>query len=94
MLKIGSVVWGVRNVARAIDFWCKALGYRLLRQPDDTWAILIPKDGEGAQLAIKLVTSNPEDHQRHHLDLYASDQPAEVERLLALGAKRVEWRYP
>ncbi len=30
-----------------------------------------------------------------HLDLYASDQEAEVERLLGLGAERVEWDlYP
>lgn len=45
------------------------------------------------QLAIKLVSSEAADHQRHHLDLYASDQAAEVERLLGLGAQRVEWRY-
>nr|WP_246654634.1 VOC family protein [Rhizobium laguerreae] len=36
----------------------------------------------------------PTTHQRHHLDLYASDQQAEVERLLSLGAQRVDWRYP
>jgi catechol 2,3-dioxygenase-like lactoylglutathione lyase family enzyme len=94
MLRIGSIVWGVRDVARAIDFWCNALGYLLLREPDETWAILVPDDGPGAQLAIKLVTSNPEDHQRHHLDVYTCDQAAEVERLLKLGATRVDWRYP
>jgi len=34
---------------------------------------------------------------RTHLDLWAADeheQLAEVERLLALGASRVEWTYP
>jgi hypothetical protein len=40
------------------------------------------------------VPSRAEDHQRHHLDLYASDQAAEVERLIGLGARRVDWRYP
>jgi predicted enzyme related to lactoylglutathione lyase len=29
---------------------------------------------------------------RIHLDLYAQDQPAEVERLVGLGATRVEWK--
>lgn len=94
MLKIGSIVWGVRDVPRAIAFWCEALGYRPLREPSNDWAILVPKQGPGVQLAISLVSSEAENHQRHHLDLYATDQSAEVERLTALGARRVAWRYP
>jgi hypothetical protein len=92
ILKIGSVVWGVRDVARAIRFWCAALGYRLLHEPSDDWAILVPCDGAGAQMAITKVSSRSEDHQRHHLDLYAGNQGAEVERLIDLGAERVDWR--
>jgi catechol 2,3-dioxygenase-like lactoylglutathione lyase family enzyme len=94
MLKIGSVVWGVRDVPRAIAFWTEALNYQPLREPSDDWAILVPKKGQGVQLAISIVTSDAESHQRHHLDLYADDVRAEVERLLTLGARRVEWRYP
>jgi catechol 2,3-dioxygenase-like lactoylglutathione lyase family enzyme len=93
-LRIGSIVWGVRDVPRAIRFWCEALRYKPLREPSDDWAILVPSDGEGQQMAITIVSSDPESHQRHHLDLYASDREAEVERLLALGASRVAWRYP
>ena len=59
---------------------------------DETWAILAPREGDGPQLALSLVASDRA--RRHHLDLYAADQAAEVERLLALGARRVEWRYP
>ena len=94
MLRIGSIVWGVRDVARAIQFWCEALNYRPLREPSGEWAILVPRDGVGAQMAITKVSSQSEDHQRHHLDLYASNQVAEVERLIELGAERVDWRYP
>jgi hypothetical protein len=37
----------------------------------------------------------PQEHPRVHLDLYADDQGAEVERLVSLGAQRVEWDlYP
>lgn len=93
-LRIGSLVWGVRDVPRAIRFWCAALRYRPLRAPSEDWAILVPAEGEGPQMAITLVSSDPESHQRHHLDLYASDRASEVERLLALGARRVAWRYP
>lgn len=94
MLKIGSIVWGVKDVARAVEFWGQALNYAPLREPSDDWAILVPKEGWGQQMAITLVTSDPKDHQRHHLDLYAADQEAEVDRLLSLGAGRVDWTYP
>jgi catechol 2,3-dioxygenase-like lactoylglutathione lyase family enzyme len=94
VLRIGSVVWGVRDVARAVEFWCAALDYRPREEPDETWAVLVPRDGRGPQLAVALVTSAAEDHQRHHLDLYATDAALEVERLVALGAARVDWRYP
>jgi hypothetical protein len=45
-------------------------------------------------MAITVVSSNAESHQRHHLDLYASERDTEVERLLSIGARRVNWRYP
>lgn len=92
MLNIGSIVWGVRDVPRAARFWTQALNYRLRDEPDDDWAVLVPQEGPGVQLALDLVDS--EKARRHHLDLYTSDQEAEVERLLALGATRVEWDYP
>lgn len=94
MLRIGSIVWGVRDVPGAIRFWCAALRYRPLRPPSDDWAILVPEAGDGVQLAITQVSSLAENRQRHHLDLYATDQQAEVARLVALGAQAVAWRYP
>ena len=94
MLRIGSIVWGVRDVPGAIRFWSEALHYRPLREPSPDWAILVPQTGPGPQLAITQVTSQAQDHQRHHLDLYAEDAGAEVDRLLGLGARRVDWRYP
>jgi hypothetical protein len=52
---------------------------------------LNPREGRGAQLAPALSESPIDDHPRHHLDLYAPDQAGEVERLVKLGAKRVDW---
>lgn len=92
MLRIGSIVWGVQDLPRAIAFWTAALNYKLRDEPDDDWAVLIPTEGQGVQLALSLVSS--ERARRHHLDLYADDQGAEVARLLALGAARAEWNYP
>ena len=94
MLRIGSIVWGVRDVPQAIRFWTAALSYRPLCEPSSDWAILVPREGTGPQLAITQVSSGAENHQRHHLDLYASDQAAEVERLVGFGAQRVDWQYP
>ena len=92
MLSIGSIVWGVKDLPRALEFWTQALDYHLRDEPDDDWAVLVPAHGPGVQLALSLVTSGKA--RRHHLDLYATDQRAEVERLLALGARRAEWNYP
>lgn len=97
MLRIGTTVLGVNDVRRAAAFWSRALGY-VPRDPDDdeTWMVLIPPDGgTGARLALALSETPVQSHPRVHLDLYADDQAAEVERLVALGATRVDWdSYP
>ncbi|ADD45805.1 VOC family protein [Stackebrandtia nassauensis] len=99
MLRIGSTVLGVSDVKRAVDFWTKALDY-VPRDDDfdDTWAVLVPAEGLGAALSLGLSDTPAQDKPRVHLDLYAGDaedQDAEVERLIALGASRVDWdSYP
>lgn len=92
MLEIGAIVWGVRDLNRAITFWCEALNYKLKREPDVDFAILIPKEGEGIQLSLNsaVTSSKP---KRHHIDLFTHDQLNEVERLIKLGATRVDWNY-
>ncbi len=92
MLEIGAIVWGVRDLQRSIQFWSKALNYRLQREPDNDFAILIPLEGEGIQLSLNSAVTS-EKPKRHHLDLFTQDQEAEVERLLKLGATRVNWKY-
>src|SRR4051794_21082099 len=93
-LSIGSLVWGVRDVPRAMKFWCAALNYKPLREPGPDWAILVPAEGAGPQLAIDRITFDTQPRQRHHLDLYAKDQGAEVKRLLGIGALKVDREYP
>ena len=102
MLKIGTVVLGVADVRRAAHFWMQALHY-VPRQgtveDDPTWTVLVPASGgSGTHLALGLSETPVQEHPRVHLDLYAgdrADQAAEVERLVALGAQRVDWDlYP
>jgi catechol 2,3-dioxygenase-like lactoylglutathione lyase family enzyme len=92
MLRFGSVVLGVNELPRALAFWQAALGYKPREEPDDdTWAVLVPDGGPGPQIALMLSRTPPQDHPRIHLDLYADDQAAEVERLRTLGARDVDW---
>lgn len=92
MLEIGAIVWGVRDLQRAINFWSAALHYRLSREPDVDFAILVPKEGKGVQLSLNSAVTSDKP-KRHHIDLFTTDQKKEVARLLELGATRVDWRY-
>ena len=92
MLEIGAIVWGVRDLHRGIKFWSEALNYKLSREPDVDFAILIPKEGEGIQLSLNAAVNSVKP-RRHHIDLFTTDQAKEVERLLRLGATRVHWNY-
>ena len=100
MLSVGTVVMGVEDFDRAVTFWTAALDYRPKREigPDDDFIILVPKSGSGTHLALDVSESPVQAHPRVHLDLYAGDevdQAAEVERLVALGATKVDWDlYP
>lgn len=100
MLRVGTVVMGVTDIERAVAFWCRALDYVPKRSlaPGDDFTILVPREGEGAHLALDVSESVVQLHPRVHLDLYAgdaADQEAEVERLIGLGATRVDWDlYP
>ena len=97
---------GVSDVRRAAAFWMEALDYRPRDEIEDTWVVLVPRtmdrhvDGsaDGPRLSLALSETPLQEHPRIHLDLYAgntADQAAEVERLVALGAQRVDWDlYP
>ena len=89
-LAIGSTVLGVGDVAHAQEFWTAALGYVLRDEPDDTWAVLIPRDRSGAQLALMLSETPVQDHPRVHLDLYAVDQAGRSRAIGRVG--RVQGR--
>ena len=92
MLKIRNIVWGVRDLQSAIDFWTEALGYHLREAPSHDWASLVPDDEKGPVFALMLTTSAKP--HRHHLDFTVDDVEAEIDRLVKLGAKRVpDWNY-
>jgi hypothetical protein len=83
-----AVVLNVSDTGRAAEFWSRALGY--VRQQDAP-DFLIPPNGQGLRLHL-------DEEDRTHLDLWVdrelSDLETEVDRLVALGATRVDWVYP
>jgi predicted enzyme related to lactoylglutathione lyase len=79
---------------RAADFWEAALGWRrthasdqevVLEPPDGS-----PEDGVSPDLLFLRVPESKTLKNRLHLDLRPDDQAAEVARLEALGATRVD----
>ena len=83
-----AVVLKVEDARRAAGFWTAALGYEAEEESPD---FLVPPQGNGVRIHL-------DERDRTHLDLWldrsTSDLDTEVERLIALGARRVEWTYP
>lgn len=99
MLTFGVVVLGVADRARAEKFWCAALGCQVRDDGFGGWArVLVPPGGTGPLIALQVSETPPDEHPRHHLDLHvasAAEQQAEADRLVSLGARRVDWdRFP
>lgn len=90
-VRVGSIVLRVDDLQRQVAFWSAALDYVPREEPSDDWALLRPRDGIGPNMGLDRVRSTLQIPPRIHLDLYAEDQPAEVRRLIALGATEVHW---
>jgi catechol 2,3-dioxygenase-like lactoylglutathione lyase family enzyme len=100
VLNVGVVALGVGDVDRAAAFWCQALGYEKRTDGFGGWSVVLtaPGDGPGTKIALQRSETPPQDRPRVHLDLHvasAAEQVAEADRLVAIGAQRVEWdSYP
>jgi catechol 2,3-dioxygenase-like lactoylglutathione lyase family enzyme len=99
VLNVGVLALGVGDIERATTFWGEALGYEVRRDSFGGWAtVLIPPSDSGLKIALQLSQTTPDDHPRLHLDLHVADkheQTSEVERLVSIGAERVNWdSYP
>jgi catechol 2,3-dioxygenase-like lactoylglutathione lyase family enzyme len=100
VLSLGVVVLGVEDVQRAAAFWSRALGYGVHPEGFGGWAtVLVPPPGRaGSAIALQRSETPPPERPRLHLDLHVADateQAAEVQRLVGLGAQRVDWDgYP
>jgi len=92
MLRLGTIILNVKDARRASQFWSEALGYayRDGGYRENSTPVLLPP--QPATVAVAL-----DEADGTHLDLHtdsAQEQQAEVERLISLGATRVDWTYP
>jgi len=94
VLNFGVVVLGVADVQRAAEFWSAALGYTLRQDGFGGWANVLVPPAAGTAIALQLSQTPPQAHPRLHFDLHAADvseQEAEADRLVSIGARRVDW---
>jgi predicted enzyme related to lactoylglutathione lyase len=89
---IGSVVIRVDDMARQRAFWEAALDYVPRADADDDFTQLLPRAGRpGPRISLDRWQADVHNPPKIHLDLYAKDQTAEVDRLKALGATEVHY---
>jgi len=73
------------------DFWCAVLGWEVIEVDQDGVSIA-PPDGAGPAIDVLAVPKRKAVKNRLHLDLRAdgSSTDQELQRLLSLGAQRVD----
>ncbi len=84
-----EVVVDVWDADRAVAFWSAALGYQPFGRAGQ-YRSLVDPDGVGPKLVLQQVADAKGGKNRVHLDVHAPDVPAEVERLVGLGATRLD----
>ena len=73
-------------------FWSEVLGYEIEEDDDEDAVAIEPAEKSGPGLLFLKVPEGKTVKNRLHLDVnpMGSDQDAEVERILGLGARRVD----
>jgi predicted enzyme related to lactoylglutathione lyase len=74
---------------RLATFWRAALDYRDY-YTDARLAVLVPKEGIASPLLLQGVPETKVGKNRMHVDIVVDDVEAEVHRLQALGARRID----
>jgi catechol 2,3-dioxygenase-like lactoylglutathione lyase family enzyme len=95
-LHLATVVINAQDMHRAVDFWTAALGYVQREQDwDPEFMMLVDPAGRRLPVSLQLASSPAAEPVRVHPDLYTSEQARHVDRLVKLGATRVDdWPYP
>ena len=90
-LRLHHIVIDTHDLPGLAGFWTEALGWRVLSERDEE-IVIGPDVTAPVGICFIPVTDAKTVKNRVHLDLTtsAADRDAEIERLLALGARRVD----
>jgi hypothetical protein len=93
-LRIQNVSVDCADPARLAAFWAEVLGWRITGSDPDEVDLEPPAGSREVGVSPDIVFLRVPDERvtknRLHLDLRPSDQSAEVERLIGLGATRID----
>lgn len=78
-----------RNPAELARWWARALDYKVIWE-EDAYVAIAKDDRTHPGLIFNRVAGAKTEKNRLHLDLNPTDLDAEVERLMELGATRVD----
>jgi predicted enzyme related to lactoylglutathione lyase len=87
-IKLTQVVIDCADPKTLAEFWCAVLGWEIVGQDGDE--IEIGGADDGANLLLDRAPDPKVGKNHLHLDLTPTDQDAEVERIIALGARRID----
>ncbi|RFU41352.1 VOC family protein [Actinomadura logoneensis] len=90
--RITELVLECRDPHRLAEFWCEVLDYVVLLVEEDGSVEIGPPEGSGSMLPTLVLSLNTDPRKgprRLHFDVNATDrdQDAELQRLLAAGAR-------
>ena len=93
--RIATIALDAQQPQRLADFWCAVLGWQVLEQ-DDSGVSIGAADGSWPTMDLLAVTEGKAVKNRLHLDLRAdgTSTAEELDRLLALGARRTDVGQP
>jgi hypothetical protein len=89
-LRLEEIVVDCRDQRELGLWWAEALGWEVSPESDEEETELLPPGGSGARLLFLNVPESKTVKNRLHLDVVPDDQAAEVERLIGMGAQRVD----
>ena len=85
---MGGVTIDCADPQKLAEFWTEALGTTITGDYGE-YVFLAPKREDGPYLGLQRVPEERAGKNRVHIDFRAADRPAEVARLVKLGATEV-----
>jgi predicted enzyme related to lactoylglutathione lyase len=93
-IRLQCVVVDADDCGTLARFWSQVLGWRITYESDDEWCIEPPAGSAAVDVAPDILFGKVPDRKttknRLHFDLRPTDQAAQVQRILDLGARRVD----